>query len=91
MKKFQNLVYMTITDADFTDINIIHLKKLEEFFAKLNSADGLGRWIFLPPNMKQIVLYASEENYQEHLTQFSEGHIKGLGLYVPKCTELEFW
>jgi hypothetical protein len=57
---------------------------------KLKSANGYGG-IFPPPNIKQIVLYASEENYQEHYTQFSEGYVERLGLHASECTLLKFW
>jgi hypothetical protein len=91
IKGYKNLVYLTLTDADDIHLEIQHHEKLEGFFAKLNSADGLGGRIFLPPNMKQIVLYASEENYQEHHTQFLEGYVGRLDLYAQTCTNLEFW
>jgi hypothetical protein len=90
MKNFQNLVYMAITDADLSSLDIEDLTKLEGFFAKFNSAGGHGE-ISLPPNIKEIILYASEENYQEHHTQFSKGYLEMLDLYAQKCTKLEFW
>jgi hypothetical protein len=92
MKNFQNLVYMAITDADDIRLDIEDLTKLEGFFAKFDSAgERVGGYISLPPNIKEIVLYASEENYQEHHTQFSKGYVDHLGLNVSKYTKLEFW
>jgi hypothetical protein len=91
MEKCKNLVYLTLTDADDIFLEIENLEKLEGLFVKLKSADGLGACIIPPSSMKEIVLYASEENYQEHHTQFLEGHVERLGLHAPKCTELEFW
>jgi hypothetical protein len=91
MKKFENLIYMAITDADLSHLDIRDLKRLEGFFAKFNSANGLGGRIFLPPNIKEIILYASKENYQENQTQFSKGCLNTLSLYASKCTKLEFW
>jgi hypothetical protein len=90
-EKCKNLVYLTLTDADDIYLNLENHEKLEGLFVKLKSADGLGGYIFPSPNMKEIVLYASEENYQEHHTQFSEGYVERLGLYAQTCTNLEFW
>jgi hypothetical protein len=91
IKTCKNLVYLTLTDADDIYLNIENHEKLEGLFVKFKLADGLGGTIFPPPNIKQIVLYASEENYQEHHTQFSEGYIEKLGLHASKCMGLEFW
>jgi hypothetical protein len=91
MKFFENLVYMTITDAEFSYLDIRNLQKLEGFFAKFNLANGSGGVTFLPPNIKEIVLYAPKENYQEHHTQLEKGYLRTLGLRASKCTELEFW
>jgi hypothetical protein len=91
MKECKNLVYLILTDADDIYLEIENLEKLEGLFVKFNSADELGGDIFLPPNMKQIVLYASKGNYQEHHTQFSKGHVEELDMHASKCTKLEFW
>jgi hypothetical protein len=91
MKECKNLVYLILTDADDRLLDIKNLEKLEGLFVKLKSANGLEGDVFPPLSIKQIVLYTSEENYQEHHTQFSKGYVEGLGLYAPKCTELEFW
>jgi hypothetical protein len=91
IKTCKNLVYLTLTDADDIYLNLENHEKLEGLFVKLKSANGLGGIIAPPPSMKQIVLYASEENYQEHHTQFSEGYVERLDLRASECTNLEFW
>jgi hypothetical protein len=91
IKRCKNLVYLTLTDDDDIYLNIENHEKLEGLFVKLKSENGLGGDIFSPLNMKQIVLYASEEKYQEHHTQFSKGYVKELSLNASECTNLEFW
>jgi hypothetical protein len=89
-KECVNLVYLTLTDADAIYLKIENHEKLEGLFVKLKSENGLEGDVFPPLSIKQIVLYTSEENYQEHHTQFSEGYVKGLGLHASRCTNLEF-
>jgi hypothetical protein len=90
LKECVNLVYLRLIDTSDLYLNIANLTKMERFFMKLKPVNGWGAEVTLPSSMKTIVVYATEESYQKHHTQFSERYIYYLQLNALKCTQFKF-
>jgi hypothetical protein len=91
LKDCSRLVCLKLDNASNIDLSFNDHPNLEIFIMELKSADGRGATIDLPPSMKTIILYATEENYRKHYTQNSRPYVDHLYLNAPECMDLELW
>jgi hypothetical protein len=91
LQKCLSLVCLKLDNISNIDLNFTNHPNLEIFIMELKSADGRGATIDLPPSMKTIILYATEENYRKHYTQNSRPYVDHLYLNAPECMDLELW
>jgi hypothetical protein len=91
LQKCSRLVCLKLDNASNIDLNFNNHPNLEIFIMELKSADGCDTCASLPPSMKKIVLYATEENYRKHCTWYSRPYVHYLHLSAPDCIDLELW
>jgi hypothetical protein len=91
LQKCLSLVCLKLDNASNIELPLYDHPKLEILIMELKSADGCETCAFLPPSMKKIVLYATEENYRKHCTWYSRPYVHYLFLSAPKCIDLELW
>jgi hypothetical protein len=91
LQKCSRLVCLKLDNASNIDLNFNNHPNLEIFIMELKSASGRGAQVFLPPGMKTIVLYATEENYRRYCIPNSKPYVNRLYLNAPKCMDLELW
>jgi hypothetical protein len=95
LKVCEELNYLRLENVDNINLNIENLSNLKEFFMEFKSIHALGGQATLPSSVEEIVVHASEGNYQERYTLysgecFSNQSIKNLHLRTLKGTLLGF-
>jgi hypothetical protein len=91
LQKCSRLVCLKLDNASNIDLNFNNHPNLEIFIMELKSADGCETSASLPPSMKKIVLYATEENYRRYCIPNSKPYVNRLYLNAPDCMDLELW
>jgi hypothetical protein len=90
LRKCKNLVFLGLKRVNNISLYIPYLTKLKGFFIKPELIDGSNITIHLPPSVKAIAVYASEEKDQECRIQSSKRWIQKLNISTSDYPELEF-